>query len=76
MHYTFNIMAIRQCAGCCLEAPTKGFIRFKVRDNRSFLIRQWDVILMHPNVMIVYFRPFFFYVGRGCLHIACSKINK
>ena len=30
-----NMGAIRQCAGCCLEASTNGFIWFKVRDYRE-----------------------------------------
>ena len=30
-----NMRAIRQCAGCCLEASTNGFIWFKVRDYRE-----------------------------------------
>ena len=32
-----NMRAIRQCAGCCLEASTNGFIWFKVRDYRELL---------------------------------------
>ena len=30
-----NMRAIRQCAGCCLEDSTNGFIWFKVRDYRE-----------------------------------------
>ena len=30
-----NMRAIIQCAGCCLEASTNGFIWFKVRDYRE-----------------------------------------
>ena len=30
-----NMRAITQCAGCCLEASTNGFIWFKVRDYRA-----------------------------------------
>ena len=32
-----NMRAIRQCAGCCLEASTNGFIWFKARDYHESL---------------------------------------